>query len=42
MTSVRFSVPFLQKNCSFWFGLGFTKLTAVLVFFGTVRPTFVC
>jgi len=41
MTSVRFSVRFC-KNCGFRFGFGFTKLTAVSFFFGSVRYTFVC
>jgi len=26
----------LQKNCGFWFGFSFTKLTAVSVFFRVI------
>ena len=40
MTSVQFSVV-LQKNCSFWFGWGFTK-TIVVPFFGQVFCTACC
>jgi len=32
MTSIRFSVQFCKKNCSFRFSFGFVKLTAVSVF----------